>query len=561
MELKHKRHRRVFGPFEGIWPDYLQVFPKQLAVGDRMVRSFVVVDYPRHVQRGWFEPLLRFPYPMTMAIYQAPLPPQVVMRSMHRHLLWNRGIDGANQASGHLRDPEMTASIEDAERIRLKIAQGDARVLDTSLHLTLWASSLEELDEATALLISLAQSMLLVIRPLHFQHLNGMKWTLPIGEYAPDVREMETDAWATLFPLVSEEIFHPRGNLWGMNGQNHSLILVDRFSMPSPHSITIAWSGAGKSYAAKLEAIRARYRHLPVYIVDPEGEYSPLEQAGASIWRIGDPKTPQFPFDPCAISYDEPEGHWEREADFIIRFLSRLMPEEASQIKTVMWPLLWQCRPQATRNATWQFNAPPLDLLHLLPQVRAVDEAFARQLQTALERWKLLVGSGPTQAGNPDFQVFDLSRLTPLMKSAAYLALTEWIARQTHQKQRRLVIFDEAWHLLNEKETAGYLEELFRRARKWGTALSLITQDINDFVQSRAAEVCLRNAPIVLLLKQHPESLAQLATQLRLHEGEMMRIATAGRGEGILMVGDDHVPIKINASPAEHALIGGQYRR
>lgn len=558
--IAKRQSRRVWGSFEGIWPDFLRVDPKELTVGDRVMRSFVVIDYPRHVQRGWFEPLLRFPHPMTLAIYQAPLPPQMVMSSMRRHLLWSRGIDGANKATGRLGDPQMETAMEDAERIRQKIARGDSRVLDTSLHMTLWAATLDELNEASELLKNLAESMLIGIRPLHFQHVDGLKWSLPLGQYPPAVREMESDTWATLFPLVSEEIVHPRGSLWGINPQNRSLVLVDRFAMPSPHSITIAWSGAGKSYAAKLEAIRSRYRQLAVYIVDPEGEYRVLEKAGAYIWTVGDPAAPHFPFDPLRVAVEQEHAQWERDTDFLIRFLARLLPDFAGQIKRVVPPLLWQFGQRSVLEQRWQASSPEMDLSMLIKDIQDRDKDLGEQMQMAVVRWRSLIGTVPAKPANPDFQVFDLSRLTPLVKSAAYLAITEWLARQTTRKRQRLVIFDEAWHLLNDDETASYLEELFRRARKWGTALSLITQDINDLVHSRSAEVCLRNAPIILLLKQHPESLHQIGEQLRLHEGEMARISHAAQGEGLLMVGDDHVPIRIAASPAEDAIISGRYQ-
>ncbi len=35
----------------------------------------------------------------------------------------------------------------------------------------------------------------------------------------------------------------------------------------------LAYSGAGKSYAAKLEALRLLYRGVQVFILDPEDEY------------------------------------------------------------------------------------------------------------------------------------------------------------------------------------------------------------------------------------------------------------------------------------------------
>jgi hypothetical protein len=511
----------------------------------------MVIGYPRQVYPGWFDSLLRFPYPLTIAFYQGPLPPQVVLRSMKRHLLWNRGLDSAIKAQGRLADPAVETAIEDAERIRQKLTRGDARILETSLHMTLWAPTLEELNDATQMLQNVCESLLVTMRPLHFRHIQGLKWTLPMGDAPGAVREMESDTWATLFPLVSEEIVHPKGILWGINPQNRSLVLVNRFVMPSPHSITIAWSGAGKSYAAKLEALRSRYYELPVYIVDPEGEYKVLENVGAHIWSVGQPGG-SFPYDPLKLTVDTED--WEQDSDFLIRFLSRLIPDSEHRLKMVLPPVLWDFWNRNEKGG-WQVNPKILDLVDILDEVRTRDPELAEQLTMVIVRWRTLIGNTVSIPTNLHFQVFDLSRLTTAMKNAAYLALSEWLTRETSRGSRRLIIFDEAWHLLTDNESAKYLESLFRRARKWGTALSLVTQDMNDFVRSQAAEVCLRNAPIVMLLKQHPESIKQVREYLRLHDGEVGQIAQAGVGEGLLMVGDEHVPLRVVASPEEDRLL------
>ncbi len=545
------KRRRLLRDADLVWPDYIDVDSKQLRVGNRWARSFMVIGYPRQVYPGWFDSLLRFPYPLTIAFYQGPLPPQVVLRSMRRHLLWNRGLDNAAKSQGRLADPAMETAIEDAERIRQKLTRGDARMLETSLHMTLWSPTLEELNDATAMLQNVCESLLVTVRALYFQHVQGLKWTLPLGEPPAAVREMESDTWATLFPLVSEEVVHPQGILWGINPQNRSLVLVNRFVMPSPHSITIAWSGAGKSYAAKLEALRSRYFELPVYIIDPEGEYNGLGKVGAHIWAVGQPHG-SFPYDPFQMMADTED--WEHDSDFLIRFLARLLPGFEHRLKMVLPPVLWTYwkRNQGDR---WQVDPKTLDVEDILNDLNARDSELTEQLEMVIVRWRTVMGKGRGRSANPHFQIFDLSHLTSTMKNAAYLALSEWLTRETSRGVQRLIIFDEAWHLLTDDESAKYLESLFRRARKWGTALSLLTQDMNDFVRSQAAEVCLRNAPIVMLLKQHPESIHQIQEYLRLHEGEVGQIAQAQVGEGLLMVGDEHVPLRVVASPEEDKLL------
>src|SRR3989344_5854966 len=50
---------------------------------------------------------------------------------------------------------------------------------------------------------------------------------------------------------------------------NSSLVLFDRFSLANYNSVTFATSGAGKSYAIKLEILRSMMMGAEVLVIDP----------------------------------------------------------------------------------------------------------------------------------------------------------------------------------------------------------------------------------------------------------------------------------------------------
>lgn len=538
-----------------LWPDAVKLFPTKTQIGSYWTRSFVVVGYPRVVRPGWFEPLLRFPWPLTWSFYTGPLEPVEVMGKMRRRLLWSRGIQDANRSLGHLNNPEQEAAIEDAERIRRGIAEGDTRILEVGVSVTVWAPTIEELENASKLILSLSAGMMLVLRLLRYQQERGIRQIVPLGEVPSYTREMDSQAWATLFPLTAQDLIHPHGQVMGMNPMGQSLVIVDRFKLSSPHSITIGWSGSGKSFAAKIEALRTRFRGISVTILDPEGEYRLLSKVGARVWTVGDPTEPVFPFDPWTISAQATSAEIERQGDFMVRFISRLDPFFASQAGQMVEQAIWRLVKKAVNNG--RFPGPGdavCDPKRLLTTVESIDPVVCERLEAVYHRWAVIGGKHLPEHSLSPFEVFDFSRLTDRFRHAAYLALTELISRRMGRDGKRLVIFDEAWHLLNEPDTAFYLEGLFRRARKWDTALSLLTQDIGDFTRSRSAEVCLRNAPLVLLLRQHPESIGEVETLLRLHQGETDRLKSVSRGQGILLVEEDHLPVRIIASPMEQAV-------
>ncbi|PSR33188.1 MAG: conjugal transfer protein TraC [Sulfobacillus benefaciens] len=561
------RSRKVIPTVSAIMPDAIQFGADKWQMHGKWYRSFLVVAYPREVQAGWFEPFLRFPRPLILTIFSGPVPIDLQLGSMNRSLLWNLGEEEANRRSGRLADPVRHTAIEDAERIRGRVARGETRLIETHLTATLWAESLEELDDASNLLIGLASGMLLVMRLLRYQQEVGLQRILPVFGSPSHPREMDAHAWATLFPYASQEIVHEHGQIWGANAQTHSLVIIDRFQLPSPHSVTVAWSGAGKSFAAKLEILRTRYRGIPVKVLDPEGEYRVLEHIGAHIWKIGDPDNPEFPWDPFRIESNDTPEETERQVDFLLRFVERLDPSIKQMtpiLERALWRIIRRFQPSTARGGETtlvfrQRSEIVCDDNILLQELQEIDFATSERVEALIHRWKVLAPVGAKSGFG--CQVFDLSRLTEKMKAAAYLAVTEYIARTVIEVPRQLVVFDEAWQLLNDPNTAPYLESLYRRARKWGTALALLTQDIGDFTRNKAAEVCLRNSPIVLLLRQHPESLAEVTQLMRLEAGEVELLNFAQRGQGILIVGDDHVPLNVLAAPYEVRLINMETAR
>lgn len=534
-----------FASLDLLWPDSVVVQPTFCRIDGRYLRTYAVVGFPREVEPGWLLPLLRFSRPHTAVFYTRPLATEDVLAQMRRRLIVQRGSEAADDKQGRLADPLLSQAVADTDRLRRQLARGDARMVEVGLAMSLWANSMEELDDSSRLLTSLTDSLLLVLRLMRFEQEAGLLWMLPSGRWPDTLREMDTAAWSCAFPFAGDEVTHRGGQIWGDHAAAPSWIIIDRFQMPSPHSVILGWSGSGKSYFAKLEAIRSRYRNLAVAVVDPEGEYGVLSQAGAAVVRLGTQEA-GLGFEPFEL--DRTGEGYDAQLEFILRLLPRLVEgwQEHHAIRVAQCAYDEDSAEKASPSAaqTWiaRLEASDLETYHLV--------------KTAWMRWRQLGGAPRPGAILPEFVVYDLSQVSDRMKAAVYLVLAEMLARTTARAARRLVIIDEAWYLVNDPDTAPYLESLFRRARKWGTALSLISQDFGDFTQNRAAEVCLRNAPLLLLLRQHRDSLRQLQSALRLTPGEIERVLGAGVGQGLLLAGEDHVPVNIWATPAEAALLG-----
>src|SRR5205807_182871 len=168
------------------------------------------------------------------------------------------------------------------------------------LYITVRASDIVELDAACVRLRALCASLLLDIHPCTFRSLQGCTSTLPLGvDQLRMHRSFDTQALAAAFPFVTTDLpASDTGVLYGLTEGSTGVVVWDRFAQPNYNSVILARSGAGKSYLAKLEALRSLYEGVDVLVVDPENEYQRLtESVGGTHIRLGEQGIRLNPFD------------------------------------------------------------------------------------------------------------------------------------------------------------------------------------------------------------------------------------------------------------------------
>jgi DNA helicase HerA-like ATPase len=142
------------------------------------------------------------------------------------------------------------------------------------MYFTLYSTKEDELKRASKELQSLLAGKLVLTKRADLQMERGMNSTIPIclDEIAVQ-RNMNTSPLSTTFPFISSELTSNDGILYGLNRHNESLIIFDRFSLENANATVFAKSGAGKSYAIKLEILRSLMIGTEVIVIDPENEY------------------------------------------------------------------------------------------------------------------------------------------------------------------------------------------------------------------------------------------------------------------------------------------------
>ena len=74
------------------------------------------------------------------------------------------------------------------------------------------------------------------------------------------------------------------------------------------------------------------------------------------------------------------------------------------------------------------------------------------------------------------------------------------------RNRKKVVIIDEAWDLLTQGDVASFIEAGYRRFRKYGGSVVIITQSINDLYNSPTGQAIAENSATTLLLGQKTET-------------------------------------------------------
>ena len=164
--------------------------------------------------------------------------------------------------------------------MRDKLQQSEEKLFDVGLYITIYGETEAILNKAESEIKGILDSRLVYLKPALFQQEQGIQSVMPLATDELMVHnKFNSSPLSSFFPFTSFDLTSDTGILYGINRHNSSLVLLDRFSLTNYNSVTFATSGAGKSYALKLEILRSLMFGTEVIVLDPEREYEYLAEA------------------------------------------------------------------------------------------------------------------------------------------------------------------------------------------------------------------------------------------------------------------------------------------
>jgi len=559
-------------------PDAVEVDGRFVRVGDGYTTTLAVTGYPAEVGPGWAEPILAYPGLVDVTFHIEPIPPAVASERLRKQRGRFESSRRQDAAKGRLDDPELDAAAADAAELAMRVARGEARLFRLGMYLTVHGASAQELADRVAEVRSLAASLLLNTAPVTWRQLQGWITGLPLAYDALGMKRVfDTDALAASFPFTSPDLPDTAGDtgmgvLFGTNLHSAGVVVWDRWAQSNYNAVILARSGEGKSYLAKLDLLRNLCLGVEAFVIDPEDEYLRLADAvGGTVIRPG---AAGVRINPLDLPSGDEDAYYDR-----IRFMHTLLAVMGTGDTTISTPLpsdegrsldvavqaAYRAKGIDSDPRTWRRPAPLL--AEVMAELENLDDAGRR---VAARLHPYVAGSmkglfdGPTSTvPHGHLVVYAIKDLPEQLHPVGTLLTLDTIWRAVRgatagggqPEVLRMVLVDEAWKLLSGGRGGRFLEELAKSARKYGTGLTVVTQDAADVLSTKVGRAVVSNASTQVLLRQAPQAIDAVADAFGLTDGERAFLLSCQRGDALLAAGSARVAFHGQASDVEHELI------
>ena len=547
-----------------IAPAAINLSPRGINVSGVQARVYYAVSYPRYLNDGWLEPVLNLSKELDVSIFIHPIDTVDTLKKLKKKVAEVQSQINTKAADGEVRDPQLEAAYRNIEELRDKLQQAEEKLFDVSFYLSVYGPDEAAIDKVENDIRGLLDSRMITMKPALFQQEQGLKSVFPLATDELLVHsKFNSEPLSSFFPFTSFDLTSDSGILYGINRHNSSLILFDRYSLTNYNSVTFATSGAGKSYALKLEILRSLMFGTEVIVIDPEREYEYLATAtGGRFFNISLSSNHHVnPFDLPPPGEDEDPRDVLRTHTIELVGLFRLMlgglsPEEETLID------LGIQETYALKDITGDTDFTELEppLLSDFEMVLAGMEGSA-SLITRLQKYTSGTWAGfmnkPTNVDiNQKFVVFSLRDMEDELKTIAMYIITNFIWGSVRRRlAKRLLVVDEAWWMMKSEDTASFMLSLAKRGRKYYLGIATITQDVDDFLRSPYGVPMITNSSIQILMKQSQTAIDTVQKTFHLTNQERFLLMESNVGEGIFFAGLKHVAIKIIASYTEDQII------
>jgi type IV secretory pathway VirB4 component len=551
---------------EIIAPPGVEFQTNYFQIGNIYGRTLLILDYPSYLFSGWLEKIINLDESFNLGLYFYPMETAQVLKQLEKQLAKISAQISEREEATKVRSPELETAYKNIETLRDLLIQAQERMVKVSLYLTILATDKKELEMRTDKVTKTLESLLITVKPIMFQQKDAFLTNLPLClDLIKTEYQLNSSTASSFFPFISSELVDSSGIFFGINLQNAGFVILDRWKYENPHLTILARSGAGKSYTTKLEVMRNLMMGTDVIILDPENEYQSIAElySGSFISMSLKSENTFNPFDlPPVLPNEEPIDIYKEHIADLITFCQLLMGEKLSSEDLAILD-------QAINQTYESFNILPnqdFSKIERFPTLNDLEKILNGLIGGSKIANKLypytqgnfsgFVNKPTTAELKKRLIVFGVKDLPEILRPIGMFVVLNYILNRVRREiKKRLVVIDESWWLMKQEFGGEFLLNAIKRGRKYGLAVTTITQDVEDFLNSSYGKPIITNSAIVFLMKQSQATIDLCGQTFALSEGEKQFLLQAERGQGLIMASQRRVPVYVLASYAEDQII------
>jgi len=572
QELK----KRGLSSKDYIAPTSVHVNVKDFMIEDVYYRAMFLNNLPSDLDDAFYRELIDFDFPLTSTINIQPMIQKKAVNIVIKRLT---GMDANKleaEKKGKFINRKLKQAIEDAEQLYEDVTKNGQKLFFVTIMFLVAADTLEELNARSALLEGKVNEKACALQVLDLQQEVALRTVLaggvPPKEKLLVDRVLTSESTAIFVPFSCQEKFDVTGFYYGFNQVSRNIIFLDRLKLRTPSGFLLGSSGSGKSFATKREILNVllKDKRSCVLVIDPENEYTDFVKAfGGVVLNVSaDSSTYINPMEMTAdYGLEENDNDnidlekkkkkaLQKKSDYIMSIIECMISVGGNhdsiitpQQKTIVDRAVTRCyQKYLDSNFSKEYMPTLQDLQDELDKERDSEDGVA--IAEAVEYYtkgNMDVFSHLSNV-NLDNRIvsFNIRDLGGQLKQIALLIVLDYIWNRMTENQggnvRTYCYVDEIHVLFQNEMSATYLQQLYKRGRKYGLVITGITQDVEDLLRSPKARGMVGNSDFIMMLNQNSENRKLLVDMLNISDAQLGFVTNAKPGNGLIFADKSVIP-------------------
>lgn len=566
-----------------ITPVGLEFTKNGLSVGENLGKIYGLIRYPQKVDTEWLSKITNIPSTI-VSIGFKPVDNATLINAISRSVVQQRGL--AEGAKDPLSRQRAEKAAEDGEKIMLQIDREGETVGLMSVSVMPIAKderTFRKVCRRTESMISVLKCKMRVIPNLQkecFQHISP---SFPTNAKIESILQkiVPLSTFVGGFPFASSGFNDGEGYYFAQDTSG-GLVIVDVWrrggDRTNSNFVIMGNSGVGKSTAIKHIIMSEFMKGTKIIVADPESEYKDLCHNLGGDW-INAVGGSTGMINPLQVRPSPRDDEQEKDTDRLYRdegygmndlalhmknleiFFSLYIPSLTDMQKAV----LKKCLIELYRNfgITWDTDVSAIkpdgfpifsDLYKLVKEKADTEQDRQAYADLALLLYDIAEGADSfiwnghsTITSDSQFICLDTNALqetSDSIKRTQYFNILTycWEQMSRNREERVLLICDEAYLMIDQRvpQSLVYLRNVMKRARKYESALGIISHSIIDFLSESVRQYgqALLDIPCYkILMGTDGPNLKETAKLYDLTDAEQELLLARKRGHALFMVG------------------------